>query len=197
MLIVSFNINPGPPANATPDQLLAFGQENFTSIMWGAWLQAVGPALIIAFAFAIVFLAGATSKLAGWLTMFGGVLLMVVSLIEITFYIGALSDTTATAIISLDLIHAVQHLYFIVGAPSLFLPLGAVVLGSKILPRFLGYAALGLGVAFGVLGVAFLYVLTLPLFVLASAGVQVFWWLATAIVLIVRTDRISLANRSS
>src|SRR5712692_4640357 len=119
MLITSFSINPGPPSNATSAQLIAFGNQYFTSILWGAWLQAVGPLLTVLFAFAIVCLAGATTRLAGWMTMFGGTILMMVSLVEITFYISALDSNPATmGLISLDLIHAVQHLYFIVAAPA-------------------------------------------------------------------------------
>ncbi len=132
MLITSFSINPGPPSNATSAQLIAFGNQYYTSILWGAWLQAVGPLLIVLFAFAIVFLAGATTRLAGWMTLFGGTTLMAVSLIEITFYMSALNTTpinnnpAAMGLISLALIHSVQHLYFIVGAPALFIPLGVV-----------------------------------------------------------------------
>jgi hypothetical protein len=188
MLAVSFVINPGPPSNATNDQLIAFGNQYFTSILWGAWLQAVGPLLIALFAVSIVFLAGATSRLAGWMTLFGSGILTMVSLAEVTFYISALfADNPANVgLVSLDLIHAVQHLYFIVGAPAVFLPLGAVILGSGVLPRVFGYTALLLGLAFAALGVAFLYVLELPMAVQAFAGVQAVWWLAAGIVLIVR-----------
>jgi hypothetical protein len=85
MLITSFTINPGPPSNATSAQLIAFGNQYYTSILWGAWLQAVGPLLTVLFAFAIVSLAGATTRLAGLMTMFGGTILMMVSLVEILF----------------------------------------------------------------------------------------------------------------
>ena len=180
MLITSFSINPGPPSNATSAQLIAFGNQYYTSILWGSWLQAVGPLLNVLFAFAIVCLAGATTRLAGWMTMFGGAILMMVSPIEITFYIGALYTTT-TGLISQDLIHAVQHLYFIVAAPALFLPLGAVILGSRVLPRVFGYLALVLGATFAILGVVSLYSLTLPVVVIAFAGLQTLWWLAAAI----------------
>jgi hypothetical protein len=200
MLITSFSINPGPPSNATSAQLIAFGNQYFTSILWGAWLQAVSPLLIVLFAFAIVRLAGATTRLAGWMTLFGGAILMMVSLVEITFYISALYSNPATmGLISQDLIHAVQHLYFIVAAPALFLPLGAVILGSPVLPRVFGYLALVLGAAFAVLGVVSLYSLTLPAAVLAFAGLQTLWWLAAAITLIVRavktSDTASLKER--
>ena len=192
MLITSFTINPGPPSNATSAQLIAFGNQYYTSILWGAWLQAVGPLLTVLFAFAIVSLAGATTRLAGLMTMFGGTILMMVSLVEITFYISALfSNTATTALISLDLIHAVQHLYFIVAAPALFLPLGVVILGSHVLPRVFGYLALVLGAAFAILGVVTLFTLTLPAAVLAFAGIQTLWWLAAAITLIVRTEKTS------
>jgi hypothetical protein len=85
MLIPSFLINPGPPANATVAQLIAFGNQYHTSILIGAWLQAVSPFLLILFALAIVQLAGATTRLAGWMTMVGGSILVMTSLIEVTF----------------------------------------------------------------------------------------------------------------
>jgi hypothetical protein len=192
MLITSFSINPGPPSNATSAQLIAFGNQYYTSILWGAWLQAVGPLLNVLFAFAIVCLAGATTRLAGWMTMFGGTILMMVSLVEITFYMSAFySNPPTMGLISLDLTHAVQHLYFIVAAPALFLPLGAVILGSRVLPRVFGYLALMLGAAFAILGVVFLFTLTLPAAVLAFAGIQTLWWLAAAITFIVRTEKAS------
>ncbi len=58
MLIISFNINPGPPAGANQNQLIAFGQHYYNSILWGAWLQAVAPVFITFFAFALVHLSG-------------------------------------------------------------------------------------------------------------------------------------------
>ena len=191
MLIVSFIINPGAPSNATHAQLIAFGNQYYDSILWGAWLQAVGPLLIVLFALGIVFLARYNDRLAGWMTLLGGGVLMMVSLAEVTFYISALygDNPLNTANISMDLIGAVQHLYFIVGAPAVFLPLGAVILGSKVLPRLFGYLAILLGFAFVLLGVAFLYSLPLPSGVTAFAGVQAVWWLAAAITLMVRGGR--------
>ncbi|HET8853078.1 MAG TPA: hypothetical protein VFN02_11170 [Ktedonobacteraceae bacterium] len=94
-------------------------------------------------------------------------------------------------LISLALIHAVQHLYFIVGAPALFILLGVVILGSRLLPHVLGYLALVLGAAFAIAGVVYLFDLTLPVLVQAFASIQVFWWLAAAILLIVRPQKTS------
>jgi hypothetical protein len=181
MIGISFAINTGPPAGASGAQLTAFGQQHHDAILWGAWLQAVGPVLIVVFAFAIVVLAGATARLAGWMTLFGAATLMTVSLIEITGYLGTLQTSPATMpATSLALIHSVQHLWFIVGAPTVWLPLGLVVLGSGVLPRILGYLALVLAAGYAVAGVVTLGELTVPAAVLISAGVPALWWLAAA-----------------
>jgi hypothetical protein len=191
LIMVSFAINSGPPADASSAELVKFGHENYAQVLWGAWLQAVGPVLIVLFAFSLVHLAGATQRLAGWMTLFGATILMTVSLIEITFYISALSpDPAMMPSISLKLIFAVQHLYFIVAAPTLFLPLGIVLVRSRILPRVFGYLALILATAFAASGVIFLLDLRLPASVTAFAGVQALWWLAAAITLIIRGGRI-------
>src|SRR5271165_2460915 len=194
MLIVSFAINSGPPPDPGSAELLKFGQQHSASILWGAWLQAVGPVLIVLLAFALVHLAGATQKLSGWMTFFGATVLMMVSLIEITFYIGALNPEPAVMpSISLRLIYAVQHLYFVVAAPSLFLPLGIVLLSSQVLPRVFGYLALFLAASFSVLGIRFMLTMTLPAPVTAFAGVQALWWLAAAITLMVRSNKLPAA----
>jgi hypothetical protein len=192
LILLSFNINPGPPPGATGPELMKFGEQHYVSVLWGAWLQAVGPLLIVLFAFSLVQLAGATQRLSGWMTFFGGTILMTVSLIEITFYISALHpDPAMMPSISLVFISAVQHLYFIAAAPTLFFPLGIVLISSSILPRVFGYLAFLLASAFAALGAIFLLDLSLPGPVTAFAGVQAFWWLAAAITLILRSGRIA------
>ena len=192
MIIVSFNFNTGPRAGASLNQLIAFGNQYYNSILWGAWLQAVGPFFIILFAFSLVFLAGAAKRLSGWLTFFGATILMTVSLIEITFYIAVMFiNPQANILISMNIIHAVQHLYFIIAAPSFFIPLGIVLLGSEFLPKIYGYLAILIGAAFGILGIVFLTDLVLPFWVTAFAGVQALWWLAASIMLIVKAGKVS------
>ena len=188
MIGISFAINPGPPAGASGAQLTAFGQQHHDAILWGAWLQAVGPALIVLFALALVVLAGATARLAGWMTLFGAATLMTVSLIEITGYLGTLYTSPATMPgTSLALIHAVQHLWLIVAAPALWLPLGLVILGPAVLPRILGYLALVLAAGYALAGILTLSDLTVPAAVQVSAGViPALWWLAAAGTLLTR-----------
>ena len=81
---------------------------------------------------------------------------------------------------SLALIHSVQHLWFIVAAPALFLPLGLVILGSHVLPRILGYLAIVLAAGYALAGVVTLLDLTVPPAVQISAGVPALWWLVAA-----------------
>ena len=192
LLTTSFAINGGPPCEAmTSAELVKWGQENYVKGLWGAWLQAVGPVLIMLFALSLIHLAGATQRLAGWMVLFGASVLTTVSLIEITFYISAwYPEPMIMPSISLRFISAVQHLYFIAAAPALFLPLGVVIIESRVLPKTLGYLALLLAATFAVLGAAFMLQLTLPASVTAVAGIQALWWLAAAITLIVSRGEI-------
>jgi len=145
------------------------------------------------FPLAIVFLAGATTRLAGWMTLLGVATLRTVNLIEITGYIGTLQTSPATMFgTSLALIHSVQHLWFIVAAPALWLPLGLVILGSGVLPRILGYLAIVLAAAYALAGAVTLLDLTVPAAVQISAGVvPALWWLAAAGTLIIRARQAS------
>jgi len=189
MLITSFMLNPGPPPNPTAAQLIAFGNQYHNVILIGAWLQAISPVLIVLFAFAIVHLAGATTRLMGWMTLFGATVLMMVSLVEIVFYLSAVNGTTATiGLISLDLIAAVQHLYSMVAAPALFFPLAIVILNSRVLPHVFGYVALVIGAAFAILGVDDLFS-PLQNMVNVLSIAQGFWWLGAALTLLIRTEK--------
>jgi hypothetical protein len=192
LLIVSFGIAVAPPPGATRAELVQFGHEHYAGVLWGAWLQAVGPVFIMLFAFSLVHLAGATERLAGWMTLFGATILMTVSLIEITCYISALfPDPEVMTSISLRVISAVQHLYFIVAAPAVFLPLGIILVRSPILPRIFGYLALILAAAFAALGAIFVLRLELPVWVTAFAAVQGLWWLAAGMALVIRGASLS------
>jgi hypothetical protein len=192
LLGLSFAINNGPPRGAGDAQLLEFARHNYASVLWGAWLQAVGPALIVLFAFSLVHIAGAECRLSGWMTFFGSTCLMTVSLIEITFYIVALHQhPPAIGAISLDMISAVQHLYFVIAAPALFLPLGIILRGSHVLPKLFGYLAIALAILFFSLGIIYMLTLTLPDPVTALAAVQAVWWLAAAVALILRRDQLT------
>lgn len=187
----SFWINTGPPLHATNAQYILFAKENYQEVLKGAWLQAVGTYLIILFAIAIVHLAKANNSFPGWMTFLGSTILITVSLTEVVCYIMALFAVPETmGAIGNNIGHAVQHLYFIVAAPSLFLPLAFVILSSKVLPRIFGYLAMALGIAFIVVGITSLYRLILSSLDTSLAAIQALWWIAAAVSLIMRSKKI-------
>jgi hypothetical protein len=176
--------------DATPQQLMDFAATHYRSVMWGAWLQAVGPLLIVSFALTLVKLAGAMDRLSGWLTLLGSSILMMVSLAEVIFYISALNSVPAVMGQASNAIgHAIQHLYFFVAAPALFFPTGVVVWSTRVLPRGFGGFAIALGGGFFILGLTLLYDPILSPAVISFAAIQAFWWLSAAIALIPRSRR--------
>ena len=195
MLILSFSINTGPPPGASELDLVRFAEQSWKSVLWGAWLQAVGPVFVVLFAFALVLLSGAERRLSGWMTFFGATTLMVVNLMEVTFYICALFTKPAGMTeAGIKMIESVQHLYFIVAAPAVFLPLGTVLIQSRLIPRVIGYLALALGGTFALVGSASLLTLALPASVTSLGSLQALWWLAAAFSLLFRSRSIAALN---
>ncbi|PJJ76459.1 hypothetical protein BXY57_2079 [Thermoflavifilum aggregans] len=187
----SFAINTGPPLNATNAQYIWFAQQHAHDVLKGAWLQAVGTFFILLFAVALVHLSRSSHTFGGWMTFLGATTLLFVSLMEVVCYIMALFPTPETmGAIGNNIGHAVQHLYFIVAAPALFLPLGFVILFSKVLPGVFGYLALLLACAFFAVGIYSLYRLILTSLDTSLAAIQALWWFAAAVVLIFRSRKI-------
>jgi hypothetical protein len=198
IIVTSFLINPGPPPGAAYEQMRQFAELNRSSILWGAWLQTVGPALIVLFAFSMVQMAGYTNRLAGWMSFFGATVLMTVSLIEITFYISALfKDPPLNGLFVMNLISSVQHLYFIIAAPSLFIPLGIILIRSALLPKLFGWLAVGLGLLFFILGMATMLILVIPPQITFLGILQGFWWLSASIAFLIRAGKAGFSQVGS
>ena len=124
------------------------------------------------------------------MVFFGAGVLMTISLIEITFYIAVLfKDPPIGSLIGLNIIYAIQHLYFIIGAPGLFIPLGIVLINSGILPKWMSWMAIFMGVLFASLGIAYLFQLIIPFWVTAIASVQAIWWLIASIYSLIKGVR--------
>ena len=190
ILVASFIINPAPPADYTPSQLRDFAVRHHNGIVLGGWLQGMGSLLIVLFALALVHFANATHRLAGWVTLLAGASVLMVSLVEITFYLGAVQATEAgdigAALASNNLIKAVQHVFLI--APVLLLPLGVVLLGSDVLPRAFAHSALVMGATLQVLGLAGLFN-ALQSVIDVMLILQSLWFVAAAVTLLVRGSR--------
>ena len=191
-LVASFFINPAPPADATITQLAEFANRNHNTIIMGGWLQGIGSLLIVIFALALVHLAEATHRFAGWLTLLAGSTILMVSLVEVTFYLGAVqaaaNGEVASGMSSNNLIKAVQHVFLI--APALLLPLGVVLLGSRVLPRVFAPLGLALGLTLQILGLVGLFGVLQPVIDVVLI-VQAIWFVAAAIALIMRTGMAS------
>lgn len=188
----SFAINNGPPLTAADSVFVSYALSHRLPVMWGAWLQAVGPALIILFALTLVAISGGYGRVSGLATIFGAGVLMTTNLMEIACYIAQLDVTPPDMPrIASNFGYAIQHLYFFIAAPALFLPLGALVMGTAVLPRAFGLLALVLGIAFVVLGLTHISDLMLPSGVTAFAAVQALWWFAAGLALMVRSGKIA------
>ena len=94
-----------------------------------------------------------------------------------------MTGDVATGTTSSALIKAVQHVFLI--APALLLPLGAVLLGSRVLPRAFAYLALALGAILQALGLVGLFGVLQPVIDVLLI-VQGIWFLAAAVTLLVR-----------
>ena len=195
ILVTSFVINPAPPADSTTTQLRDFAIRHHDTIILGGWLQGMGSLLIVLFSLALVQLAKATHRLAGWITLLSGATILMVSLVEITFYLGAVQATeigdTASALACHNLIKAVQHAFLI--APALLLPLGFVLLGSDVLPSGFAYLALALGSTLQVLGLLGLFKLLQPVIDILLI-VQSLWFVAAAVSMLIRGGKATLAT---
>lgn len=197
MLTISYNINLTPLQPQPTQAHLAAFVASHALILAAAWLQAVGTVLCVVFALALVHLAEMASRFSGWLTFFGGMLLTVTSLVEVAFFFSATTGSQPTiALISLDLILAAHRLYFIVAVPALFLPLGYVITTSRILPRALGGAAIGLALVFASLGIADLFI-ALPVVDDIARSLELLWWFIAAVALLVRAGKLADSARQA
>ena len=116
---------------------------------------------------------------------------------EVTCYIGQLYLLPPQLPrIANTLGYAVQHLYFFVAAPSLFLPLGVLLLRSRVLPSAFAWTALLLGATFAILGLLTIRDLVLPTPVTAFAAVQALWWFAAGVALIIRSNRLPIEDEA-
>ena len=193
-LMFSFSINPGPPAGATIPQITVWGKANENLILAGAWLQAFGSLLNVIFFFALIQMSSAGQKLSGWVTAFAGIVIMGVSLVEVSFYISAIEggvagDMTALSV-SLDLIKAIQHAYVIAPAPTLLIGLGIVLLNARLFPHIFSYIFIAFGLVMGTLGLIGTFV-PMQSIIDSVLAAQEVWFAVTAIALAISARNVA------
>ena len=184
---------PLPPANATTAQINQFATQYHDAILFDAWLQAVGSLLTVVFAVALVHLAGASNRLAGKLTLLVATIVLGLGLTDATFTIGAVQASAnghfESAVACYDLTNVFVHVFLI--APSLFLVMGAALLGTPLLPRWFSYLALADGIAFQVLGFIGLFNSIAVSLVILLLIAQVLWTVAAAVILLIDAAKVA------
>jgi hypothetical protein len=174
---------PLPPPDAGATQVADIGFRYHDILLLGAWLQATGTLLCVVFLIALVHLAGGAARLSGLLTVVGSGTLLAVSVIEGAFTSdwaqAAVNGHAAVALSSYDVMTMFVHVFPVAPAPLVYLSLGAVLLGSDVLPRAFGQLALVLGAAFAVVGLVGLF--AAPVLTLVVVGSQSLWIAGTAV----------------
>ena len=194
MLTAHFLIPANVPGdNSSPAMITQFVLHHHAAILTTAWLQGFGPLPYVLFALGVVYLAGGMTRFAGWVTLLASAVIVSLSLIDAAFTIAAaqavVNGHAATAAVSFDLIvgpgnDAIGRVFLI--ALPLLLPLGAVLLGSRLLPRGFGYTAVALGGISVILGLAALFSAAAFSLAIVLIIAENLWVLAAATALITR-----------
>jgi hypothetical protein len=142
----------------------------------------------VTFFLAIVHLAGATTRLAGLLLIVASTALLALVLVEAALLVAvpmaAAAGDKATVVTTFDLSNGVFVRVFPLAPSSIsYMALGVVILGSRLLHPWLGYAAIGLGVAFELAGVIAVVSSAGLILVIVLAAGQELWIVAAAIAL--------------
>ena len=176
---------PLPPPTATMAQLTEGLRPYHDTILFDAWLLATGSLLQVVFVIALVHLAGAATRFWGMFAILAATAILAVSLFDSGFTIAAVEAATnghpATALVCFDMTNSMRHVFLM--APSLFIPLGAVLIGARLIPRAFGYVALALGIAFESLGLASLFSPAAEVGIIVLLIGQELWMLAAPIAL--------------
>lgn len=186
-------------SSASQAQIISAATQYHTMWFLGTWLQATGSLLSVIFFIALAQRAGATTRLAGLLTMLGSTVLLAVVLLEGVFTMdlaqAAVDGHQLASVTSFDIMTVFTYVYPIVPAPLIFLSLGPILLRSQLLPRAFGYLAIALGVAFEIAGFASLF--TTSLFSLVVFILQALWGLTAAIAWLARTEKSTVLEKAS
>jgi hypothetical protein len=181
--VASFAINPLPPPGLSPTALFAWAEPRAGFLLLDGWMHGMGSMLIVIFVLAVVQLSGAARGVMARLVQFVAGTILVISLIEMTFYLTAAQSIAggafAPGLITDGLNTAVQH---VLTVPALVLSLAVVVLRTRVLARSFAWSGLAIGVGPQILALAGGYVVTPPV-VDVMAIVQSAWFAAAGVAL--------------
>jgi hypothetical protein len=180
-------------ARPVTSEVLAVGAQYQQLVTVGTWLQATGATLCVIFFIGLLFLAAANGTFPAYLVILGSATLIALVLLEGVFTLTWVSASAAgiaeSARAGYDLMSRFIQMFPVVPAPLVYLPLSVVLLGTRILPRWLAWTALGIGAAFLLVGLLEVFVPFAQAFAAGLAAIQALWILTAAIVLIARPPR--------
>jgi hypothetical protein len=178
--VATFAINPSPPPGLSQMALFAWAEPRAGFLLLDGWMHGMGSTLIVIFVLAVVQLSGAARGVMTRLIQLVAGTILVISLIEMTFYLTAAiaGGEFAPGLITDGLDTAVQH----VTVPALLLSLAVVVLRTRVLARSFAWSGLAIGAGPQILALAGASVLTRPV-VDATAIVQSAWFAGAALAL--------------
>jgi hypothetical protein len=165
LLTIHFLI-PGhvPRDSASLARIAAFTRAHRDVILLSAWSQVTGAILYVVFILAVVHLAGAGQRFAGRIVALAAGILVGLTLLDSAMLIAAVQSAAhgqnETLRVSFDLTvgpnnDAIGRSFQL--APALLLPLGFVILQTRLLPRSYGWIAIAFGIASQALGLLGLF----------------------------------------
>jgi hypothetical protein len=196
-LLMSYFVAPmflgWPYAGAPADAIAAYARAHQTLFFGGAWLQVTGTFLSVGFFVAICHLGDGARGAGSLAVIVASTVLVAVVVIEAAFLIAvpiaasANDSTTSQAMFTLS--NGVFLRVFPLGpAPATLTALGAVIVRSHVLDRTIGRAAIALGAAFELAGIAAIFSpVALPAIVVLSVLQAV--WIIVAAASLGRTER--------
>jgi hypothetical protein len=177
-----------PYAGASATQLTTYASHHQTLFFAGAWFQATGTLLSVVFFLAIVQMAGAATRLPGLVVIVASASLLGLVLVEAALLmevpLAAANGDSATAVTTFDLSNGVfARVFPLAPASAVYVGLGAVILGSRVLHGWFGYVAVGLGLAFEAAGIVAVFTIVGLILAIILSVAQEVWIIAAAVAL--------------
>ena len=185
----------GTPTTA---QIVQVGAKYHVLLAIGSWLQGTGALLCVVFFLAVVEMAEASDSLAGRLVLLGSAVLVGVVCAEMVFTLSwahaAVAGEASSAQAAYDLMARFIQVFPIVPASTVYLALAAALqAGRPVLAPIFTRLALGLGIAFFIVGLLGLFTPLAGAGSAALSGLQAVWIFMAAASL--RRPRLSVATR--
>jgi len=174
-----------PFAGAPAGTIAAYALAHEALFYGGAWLQGTGTLLCLVFFLSLVRAENAIERVAGLVVVVAGAALMALVLVEgavmVAVPIAAASGDLATVATTFALSNGVfVRVFPIAPSSATYLALGAVLWPSHVLPRGFAYAALAIGGAFELGGIAAIFAGGAAIALAVLAAVQVLWIVTAA-----------------